>query len=465
MQVKLRIAQRDHAILKAHLLPGDGLEAVAIALCGRRRSGRHHCLTVRQVVPIPYDECKVRSADRVTWSTQRLLPLLELAEKRDLAVLKIHSHPGGFENFSSVDDASDADLFGSVFVWTDSAHPQASAVMLPDGRMFGRAILPDGSFQTLDSIMVPGDDIHFWIPQSGGSLPSFAQRHTQLFGSGTTRRLREMSVAVVGCSGTGSPVIEQLARLGVGRMVLVDPDCVEEKNLNRILNATREDAYLRRSKVEVMARAIAAMGFGTELEIIAGDLATPRAVRAVAECDVVFGCMDGVEGRHLLNRLAAFYVLPYFDIGVRLDADGKGGVTEACGAVHYIRPDGTTLQDRLVYTAAQLKAAGLKRTDPAAYRAQVQAGYIRGVAEDRPAVISINMQMASTAVNEFLARLHPYRYDDNADSAVVRTSFIQGTMYREPEPFFSAAFMAHIGKGDVRPLLSMPELSESEESA
>ena len=92
-----------------------------------------------------------------------------------------------------------------------------------------------------------------------------------------------------------------------------------------------------------MARAIAAMGFGTELDIIADDLATPRAVKAVAECDVVFGCMDGVEGRHLLNRLAAYYVLPYFDVGMKLEADGQGGVNEACGAVHYVRPDGATL--------------------------------------------------------------------------------------------------------------------------
>ena len=80
-------------------------------------------------------------------------------------------------------------------------------------------------------------------------------------------------MAVVGCSGTGSPLIEQLARLGVGRIVIVDPDHVETKNLNRIVNSTREDAYLRRPKVEVLARAIAAMGFDTELEIIEADLA------------------------------------------------------------------------------------------------------------------------------------------------------------------------------------------------
>ncbi|MGC2966214.1 HesA/MoeB/ThiF family protein [Paraburkholderia aspalathi] len=420
-------------------------------------------MTIQSLVPIPYDECKVRERDRVTWSSQRLVPLLEKAARRDLGILKIHSHPGGFRDFSSIDDEADKDLFNSVFGWTDSAFPHASAVMLPDGSMFGRAIQPDGSFQRIDSILVPGDNLHFWTAEQGSAVPSFAKRHAQLFGSGTTQRLREMSVAVVGCSGTGSPVIEQLARLGVGRLVIVDPDHIEDKNLNRILNATREDAYLRRPKVEVMARAIAAMGFGTELEIIADDLATPRAVRAVAACDVVFGCMDGVEGRHLLNRLAALYVLPYFDLGVKLEADGQGSVNEACGAVHYIRPDGSTLLDRKVYTVAQLKSAGLKRTDPKAYREQVKAGYIKGVAEDRPAVISINMQIASTAVNEFLARLHPYRYDDNAEFAVVRKSFIQGAEYRETEGPSSGTFTAHVGKGDVRPLLSMPELSEAED--
>jgi molybdopterin/thiamine biosynthesis adenylyltransferase len=414
------------------------------------------------VVPIPYDECKIRTPDRVTWSTERLIPLLEEAAKYDLAVLKVHSHPGGYPQFSSVDDESDSDLFNSVFGWTDSKYPHASAVMLPGGSMFGRAILRDGRFQPLDSILVPGNDLRFWIPDGSGKLPSFTQRHAQLFGSGTTLRLREMAVAIIGCSGTGSPLIEQVARLGVGRLVLVDPDRIEEKNLNRIVNATREDAYLKRPKVEAMARAIAAMGFGTDVEIIPENLATTRAVKAVAECDVVFGCMDGVEGRHLLNRLAAFYVLPYFDVGIRLEADGHGGINEASGAVFYVRPDGSTLQDRNVYDYEQLRAAGLRRTDPKAYREQVKAGYIRGVAEDRPAVISINTQIASTAVNEFLARLHPYRLDDNSAFATVRTSFIQGVTYQEAEEPPSGAFFRHIGKGDVCPLLSMPELSEVE---
>jgi hypothetical protein len=158
-------------------------------------------------------------------------------------------------------------------------------------------------------------------------------------------------------------------------------------------------------------------------------------------------------------------VLPYFDVGIKLEADGQGGVNEACGAVHYVRPDGATLLDCKLYTVDQLKAAGLRRTDSKAYREQVKAGYIRGVAEDRPAVISFNMQMASTAVNEFLARLHPYRYDDNAEFSVVRTSFISNAYFWESEEAPSGSFFAHIGKGDVRPLLSMPDLSEPEATA
>lgn len=456
----LRLCQAHYRQLAAHLFPGDGNEAIAVALCGRRRGEARHILTLRELVAIPYDECVVRTADRVTWSTRRLTPLLEEATKRDLAILKVHSHPGGYEQFSSMDDASDTEIFDSVYGWTDSDQPHASAVMLPDGRMFGRAVLPDGSFQQLDSLLVAGDDILYWTRGPEGAVQNFAQRHAQLFGSGTTHRLRQMAAAVVGCSGTGSPLIEQLARLGIGRLVLVDPDHVEEKNLNRILNATFDDARQRRLKVDVVKRSIDAMGLGTIVETFDSDLRTPEAIRAVGGCDVVFGCMDGVEGRHILNRLTAFYLLPYFDLGVRLDADGKGGIEQASAAVHYVKPDGASLLDRGVYDMAALKAAGLRRTDPEAYREQVKAGYLRGVEEDRPAVISINMQTAAVAVNEFLARLHPFRLDANADSAIARISFSHPSASRSPEPQSSGLFAKPLGKGDVSPLLGMPELSE-----
>jgi molybdopterin/thiamine biosynthesis adenylyltransferase len=81
-------------------------------------------------------------------------------------------------------------------------------------------------------------------------------------------------------------------RLGVGLLVLVDHDRVEEKNLSRILNSGKEDAYCGRPKVHVMGAGIARIGLGQELVLLQKNLATKEAVCAVAECDVVFGCMD-----------------------------------------------------------------------------------------------------------------------------------------------------------------------------
>ena len=49
--------------------------------------------------------------------------------------------------------------------------------------------------------------------------------------------LSRLTAVVVGVSGSGSIVAEQLARLGFGRVILIDFDKVEKKNLNRILNA------------------------------------------------------------------------------------------------------------------------------------------------------------------------------------------------------------------------------------
>ena len=460
METVLRLSQDHHSQLHTHLFPGDGQEAVAFALCGRRPGKQRYVLTGQMIFPIPYDQCLVRTPMRVTWSTDTLIPLLTEASKRGLALVKIHSHPSGFAEFSSTDDASDRDLFPSVYGWMNDESPHASAVMLPDGRIFGRVVRPEGEFEQISLVSVIGDDLSFWraIDNKTG-LPEFALRHAQAFGIGTTEKLRSLSAAVIGCSGTGSPVIEQLARLGIGKLTLVDPDFVEAKNLNRIQNSTMEDVIRKSPKVDVMARAIVAMGLGTQISVFAKNLFDPQVVKAVAECDVVFGCMDTVDGRHLLNKLATFYVLPYFDVGVKLVSDGIGGIDQVCGTVHYIQPGRSSLFSRRVYTLEQLRAAGLKRTDPTAYEELRREKYISGVQEDRPAVISVNAIFASLAVNEFLARLHPYRDDANSHFATYRFSLSQAQLYTECEGEPCKMLLRHVGRGDVRPLLDMPELS------
>src|SRR3546814_10243187 len=115
--------------------------------------------------------------------------------------------------------------------------------------------------------------------------------------------------------------------------------------------------------------------------------------------------------------LFPFTTLFRSDLGGRIDADGSGGVNAVSGVVHYIQPGGSSLRSRGVYSEAELHADVLRRTDPDFYEDQVRRGYVRGIVVDRPAVISINTMVASMAVNELLARLHPFRTRPNGDFA------------------------------------------------
>jgi hypothetical protein len=457
MAVCLRISGVHARSLKEHLFPGDGNEAVAFALCGRHRAGDAEVLLVQEILPIPHEEC-VREPNRITWRTTALEPILVRAASQRLGVVKFHSHPTGFPQFSATDDRSDQDLFPSIYGWVDDDGPHASVIVLPDGRMVGRSIDVQNRILPLARIMIVGDDIRVFDTAAPDRPPAHAERHAQLFGTATTSLLSTLVIGVVGCSGTGSVAVELLARLGVRRLILVDPDRVEEKNLNRILGSRMSDATARRPKVEVLARSIRAMEIGVDVVPLLMPLATPAAVKALAGCDVVFGCMDSHDGRRTLNRLASFYLLPYLDCGVGLEADGQGGIHQVCAASHYLQPGGSSVSSRRIIDPKRADAEAIARSDPEAYARLRAEKYIDGANEDRPAVVSVNALAASLAVNELLARLHPYRDDPNRGFASVRMSLSQMHLYADQETYDGSIRRA-MGRGDLDPLLDMPELT------
>jgi hypothetical protein len=454
----LRMTESQRSRLEHHLLDGSGLEAVAVGLCGHVTCGNRSVFALHRIIEIPADEC-IRDRDRVTWRTARIKALLAEARESGMALLKIHSHPGGYRAFSEQDDRSDLDLFNAIGLKVVGEH--VSAIMLPDGSIFGRRVGIGGPRGKLDRVSVVGDDLVIWSSAERPEPSTFDVRHRQMFGGRTTALLRQLSVGVVGVSGSGSPTIEMLVRLGVGRIVLIEPDHVEAKNLNRIYGATRADAEAEVNKAVMMERHIGRVGLGTEVEIVEGHLDDPEALALLATCDVLFGCMDSVEGRDTLNRVATFFSLPYLDLGVRIDADGKGGVESVSGVVHYVQPGGSSLRSRGVYTDEELHADVLRRTDPLFYEDQVRRGYIRGINVDRPAVISVNSLIASTAVNELLARLHPFRTRPNSDFAIQRLSVSHGRIILRPDGEPDQSLAAHVGRGSVNPPLLLPRLGGS----
>ncbi|MDQ8199371.1 ThiF family adenylyltransferase [Pelagicoccus enzymogenes] len=357
--------------------------------------------------------------------------------------------------FSPVDDASDGELFESLRSWTGDL-PFGSMVMLPDGKLFGRVSSANG-FRQLSRIAVTGDRIRFF---GLGSTDVREQelRTSQAFGPGTVSLLRQLKIGIVGCSGTGSWVCELLGRHGVGGLVLVDPDFVELKNLNRILNATYQDALDGTLKVNVQKRAIEAMGFGTLVSTFAKDLMDRSVVEALADCDIVFGCMDSHDGRDLLNRIAVFYNIPYFDVGVSLHADGLGGVSHVVGRVNYLQPDGSSLLSRKHISAELVDAQSCLRRNPHEYEARRGEGYVANAHVESPAVAGVNCQLASLAVNDCLARLHGFRSDDGHDEICMCIVNTYMQTIRHEEPCLRLAKRA--GRGDCAPLLDVPQLGE-----
>lgn len=76
---------------------------------------------------------------------------------------------------------------------------------------------------------------------AAGILPSRYLRNRATIGVSDQLALHRSCVAVIGCGGLGGYIVEQLARVGVGKIVAVDPDRFEEHNLNRQLLATTEN--------------------------------------------------------------------------------------------------------------------------------------------------------------------------------------------------------------------------------
>ena len=459
MRYTLRLTGAQRETLRAHLFPGDGLEAAAVARCGRRSAPSHEILTVHEISLIPHGECS-RGPAHVTWPLGPALPLFHAAADQGMAILKIHSHPRDVTDFSPRDSKGDSDVLGTMFTWTPNPVAHVSAFMLEHGRIVARAYRRDGTTVPIDRVSVIGDAIELSdADETAWAAEEHDLRNVQTFGKGTVRQLKKLSAGVVGTSGTGSWVVEMLARLGVGRLLLVDPDRIEGKNLNRIVNSTRQHVREGCRKVDALKAAVEKMEFGTAVGVEGADLRSATILLQLAECDVLFGCVDSPFPRSLLNALATYYTIPYFDVGVRLVADGKGGISSVYGGVHYLVPGGSTLFTRAVISYESVRADCLRRYHPEQYQAEVRAKYIEGIDEESPAVIPVNGVLSSHMVMEFLARLHPFRCLDldmtRGQMLDLATCVWSKADFSETDPYW----VKFVGRGDRSPLLGDPTLT------
>lgn len=128
-------------------------------------------------------------------------------------------------------------------------------------------------------------------------------RTVRLIGEEAAERLKRARVAVFGVGGVGSFTAEALVRAGVGTLLFVDGDCVEETNLNRQLIATRETLGMPKAEA---ARA-RALSINPNTNVVALNLFYDEATADqidLSQYDFVADCIDSVPSKLLLIERA-----------------------------------------------------------------------------------------------------------------------------------------------------------------
>lgn len=452
----LALAGIQHDEARSHLFPGDGCEAATILLCARTPGPRLK-LVVRDMISVPHDACARRERDAITWPGAYLEEAIDKGEAEGLAIILLHSHPGGLFAFSEVDDASDAITMSSLFQAYGDLH--GSAIMTRDGAIRARLYGPDLQANPVELVTVAGDDLHYWWANtadfSGPSNKPIA------FTSGMTQELARLHAVIIGVSGTGSIDAEQAARLGFGRVTMIDYDRVERKNLNRILNTSTADAAAERLKVDAFSTAITAYrGEGVAIPL-PKSIDTRAAVIAASQGDVIFCCVDTLDARYMADLISSAFLIPLIDVGVVIPVRASGGIVaiaDAVGRIDYVQPGGATLGDRKVYTPETLRAEYLRRVAPAEHAHEIEAGYLKGVVEEAPAVITLNMRAAAASMNEFILRAYPFRLEPNRNYARTRFSLAGCDEDFFAEDSFDKAPNPLLGRGAREPLLGLPAL-------
>ncbi len=150
-------------------------------------------------------------------------------------------------------------------------------------------------------------------------------------------KLAESQVAVVGAGGLGGQVILLLARIGVGRLIVADPDCFEETNLNRQVLCSQES--LQRQKARTAADAVASINPGVRVMAHPVRIEAENIDRILTGADVIVDALDNVPDRLILQEAARRRGLPLvhgalagFEGRIMTVFPGDPGLTQLYGA-------------------------------------------------------------------------------------------------------------------------------------
>lgn len=122
-------------------------------------------------------------------------------------------------------------------------------------------------------------------------------------------RFKESKIAVVGCGGIGGSVIEMLARMGVGKLNIIDNDTFDMSNLNRQLMSSVDS--LGKSKSEVTKENIRLANPYVKVKAYTDELNENNIEEVLSDCDVIIDALDNLFTRVLISRYSKENKIPF----------------------------------------------------------------------------------------------------------------------------------------------------------
>ena len=146
--------------------------------------------------------------------------------------------------------------------------------------------------------------------------------------------LADKTVFVAGCGGLGGYVVEYLGRLGVGRLVVADPDLFEVSNLNRQLLSSHMN--LGKPKVLAAKQRVQAINPLVRVDIHQVKITNANALSLISDTDVVVDALDNIPSRLVLQEACKEAGMPLV----------HGAIAGWCGQVCVVMP-GQDLLDKI----------------------------------------------------------------------------------------------------------------------
>jgi molybdopterin/thiamine biosynthesis adenylyltransferase len=389
--IELVLAEGDVAVLKADLLGGQTERCAILYTSQTSRADSTVRLLAREIQFPSAEDYTRKGAFEAELKPELVARITKRARTQKCALVFVHSHPGPSPpRFSAVDDAGERHL--AVFFahrYPDVIH---AALVVSDGGLRARRL---GSDEEIRVIAIGVNlDVLFDPFSQKQPVAEIHDRQVRAFGKAGQDAITRLRIAVVGLGGTGSVIAQQLVHLGVKDFILVDPDTLEESNLNRVANATARD--IGKPKVKTAARYIKSVSKSANVQMIQGDVIQVKTARKLLNADLIFGCTDSQGSRAVLQQVAYQYMIPCLDMGVTI-AVGESQITHIFGRVQLLAPG------LACFTCDGLLNADDVRRDMMTKFERQTDPYVQGVPVPAPAVMSLNSTVASLAITMMLS--------------------------------------------------------------